>query len=132
MKVVIEKLVNSFRNLQFKVKWYFSVLDATRSIDGSLALILRLATNLENLRLMSVQSEITEAVCRARWEERTKSASSRVYPPHRLRNLGVLLGRKASIPIIIPIKSLKVSGEGAAHNFEWPRNGYKAARDGAE
>ncbi|KAI4941549.1 hypothetical protein J4E91_010725 [Alternaria rosae] len=126
MKEVIEKLVNSFRNLQFEVKWYFSVLDATRSIDGSLDPILCLATNLEKLRLMNVQSEITEAVCRARWEERTKSASSRVYPLHKLRNLDVVLGRKASIPIVTPMETLKVSGEGAGNNFQWPRNGYEA------
>ena len=122
---VLEKLAYPFRDPHYESNWYFFVLDATRSIDGALVLIICLALNLESLRLMSVQSEMTEAVCRARWKERTESASSQVYPLHKLKSLDVVLGKKASIPILTSMETLKVSGEGANHNFQWPRKGYQ-------
>lgn len=123
---LIGKLVYPFRDPHFELNWYLGVLNAARSVDGSLALVICLATNLEHLRLMNLSPEITEAVCRVRWERSIKGASSRVYPLHKLKSLNVVLGKKASIPILTPVEALKVSGEGDIHNFQWPRNGSEA------
>ncbi|KAI4912508.1 hypothetical protein J4E90_005912 [Alternaria incomplexa] len=91
----------------FDVTWYYNVSREIWTIDASLALILCLATNLEHLRLMNMSSAIIEAVCPARWQRLTKSASLGVWPLKRLKSLEVVVGNDASIPILAPVQTLK-------------------------
>jgi len=115
----------------FDVTWYYNVSREIWAIDASLALIICLATNLEHLRLMNMSSAIIEAVCPARWQRLTKSASLGVWPLKRLKSLEVVVGKDASIPILAPVQTLKVSGDrsscdnGSHHDLQWSYRGSK-------
>ena len=111
--------------------WYYNVSKEIWTIDASLALILCLATNLEHLRLMNMSSAILEAVCPARWQRLTKSASLGVWRLENLKSLDVALGKEASIPILAPVETLKVSGDGNSSDYgshydlQWSYRGSK-------
>jgi len=115
----------------FDVTWYYSMSREIWAIDASLALILCLATNLEHLRLMNMSSAIIEAVCPARWQRLTKSASLGVWPLGKLKSLDVYLGKEAAIPILAPIETLKASGARTFpnntfhHDLQWSHRGSK-------
>ncbi|KAI4637026.1 hypothetical protein J4E93_010692 [Alternaria ventricosa] len=119
----IERFAYHLGGLTFARNWYFRVLEATKSIDGTIGLILCLATNLESLQLMDLGDGITEAVCRAQWQECITWASSAVWPLRKLKSLVIALELGAAIPVLTPVETLKASGRGWLHSFEYPCEG---------
>ena len=80
---------------------------------------------------MNMSSAIIEAVCPARWQRLTKSASLGVWPLKRLKSLEVVVGKDASIPILASVQTLTVSGDrsscdnGSHHDLQWSYRGSK-------
>jgi hypothetical protein len=118
IKKLIIEFTEPFFNYKHTLNWYLDVTGAFQSVDGSLALILCLATNLEHLQLSDVGARFTNNVCRLRWEKYHKDASQGVWPLHKLKDLELALRRRTSFPMPPHVETLKV--DGLSHsNISW-------------